>query len=286
MIVKLVEKRASDKTRCTKKNISKESIEAAVMQIVSDFIWDEEMIQQYISMAESMDSKVTVNPRVAELEKVIRNHKERVCRADDAYMDTGDKKWIELSKQESEIIKEYESELKEIDSITKHSKSAKDFIEEIKTLRDLWIEMQTTAEGRSNIIKSYVSRIDVFDPEPNDPDKYKLRISIKTDTDSEYFTEIEAKANMLSRNQNTNVHQTHITRTYFKSEIRSGYLFLFKDLIIIIRPVTLLQLFPLLQFAVTGIFYCPYFGTLLVLYYIMEDWKGSDFSEKFKRICP
>ena len=123
-------------------------------------------------------------------------------------MDTGDKKWIELSKQESEIIKKYESELKEIDSITKHSKSAKDFIEEIKALRDLWIKMQTTAEGRSKIIKSYVSRIDVFDPEPNDPDKYKLRISIKTDTDSEYLTEIETKANMLSRNQNTNGHQS------------------------------------------------------------------------------
>ncbi len=222
-------KRASDKTRCTKKNISKESIEAAVMQIVSDFIWDEEMIQQYISVAENMNSKTTVNPRIVELEKAIRNHKERMCRADDAYMDTGDKKWIELSKQESEIIKKYESELKEIDSITKHSKSAKDFIEEIKALRDLWIKMQTTAEGRSKIIKSYVSRIDVFDPEPNDPDKYKLRISIKTDTDSEYLTEIETKANMLSRNQNTNGHQTRITRTYFKSEIRSGYLFLFKD---------------------------------------------------------
>ncbi len=216
-------KRASDKTRCTKKNISKESIEAAVMQIVSDFIWDEEMIQQYISVAESMDSKVTVNPRVAELEKAIRNHKERVCRADDAYMDTGDKKWLEISKEESKAMEQFESELREITKLSKHSKNSKDFIEEINDLRDLWIELQKTPEGRTNIVKSFIERVEVFDSSPDDPDKYKLKIIIKTDSKSNYYAEVEAETNLLSRKQNTNGHQASGIRTYPTTKDWFGY---------------------------------------------------------------
>ena len=199
-------KRTTDKTRCTKKNVPKESIEAAVMTIISDYIWNEDLIQRYISVAEEMDSIVTVNHRIPEVEKAIRTHKERMCRADDAYMDTGDKKWLEISKEESKAIEQFESELREITKLSKHSKNSKDFIEEINDLRDLWIELQKTPEGRTNIVKSFIERVEVFDSSPDDPDKYKLKIIIKTDSKSNYYAEVEAETNLLSRKQNTNGH--------------------------------------------------------------------------------
>ncbi len=216
-------KRTTDESRCTKKNIPKESIESAVMTIISNFVWNEDLIQQYILSAEKMDSFVTINPRISELEKAIRTHKERMCRADDAYMDTGDKKWLEMSKEESKAIEQSESELKEINSLTKHSKDAENFIEEINELRELWIELQNTPEGRTNIIKSFIERIEVFDPLHDDPSKYKLKIIIKTDSKSDYYTEVESEAKLLSRERNTKGHQASGIRTYPITKDWFGY---------------------------------------------------------------
>ncbi|MBQ3969718.1 MAG: hypothetical protein II685_04435, partial [Clostridia bacterium] len=69
-----------------------------------------------------------------------------------------------------------------------------------------------------------IERIEVFDPSPDDPDKYKLRVIIKTDTKSDYFTEVEAEADMFSRKQNTNGHQTSGIRTYPTTKDWFGYL--------------------------------------------------------------
>ena len=51
-----------------------------------------------------------------------------------------------------------------------------------------------------------MERIEVFDSSPDDPDKYKLKIIIKSDSKSNYDAEVEAEANLLNRKQNTNGH--------------------------------------------------------------------------------
>ena len=200
-------KRASDKTRCKKINVPKEAIESAVMDIVSDFVWNDELIQAYISAAEEADEKATVNPRIAELEKLIRSHKERKCRADNAYMDTGDTDWLQLSKEEKKVIQDYESELRNLNSLTKHSRTAQDFIDEITQLSEIWIMNQKTSEGRADIIHDFVERIDIFDPEPDDPDKFRIKVIIRTNTDADSFSEVEAEVNITVREQLDNDHQ-------------------------------------------------------------------------------
>ncbi len=200
------EKRRTDPDRCYKKNIPKEQIESAVIEIISDFIWNEKLIQEYINAAEKVDRKVTVNPRIAELEKEIRNHKERKSRADNAYMDTGDKEWLEKSKDEKKLIDKAEKELKTINNLSKYSKDARDFIKEIYELRDIWVELQSTPEGRTNIVKSFIDRIEVTD-DKDDPDKYKLKLYIKADPDSNASTELDAAVNLKVQDCLAKVHQ-------------------------------------------------------------------------------
>lgn len=200
------EKRRTDPDRCFKKNIPKEQIESAVIEIISNFIWNENLIQDYINAAEKADKKVTVNPRIAELEKEIRNHKERKCRADNAYMDTGDKEWLEKSKEEKKLIDKAEKELKAINNLSKYSKNSRDFIKEIYELHDIWIELQGTPEGRTNIVKSFIDRIEVTD-DKDDPDKYKLKLYIKTDPDSNSASELDAAVNLKVQDCIAKVHQ-------------------------------------------------------------------------------
>ena len=203
------EKRKTDPDRCNKKNLHKEQIESAVIEIISDFVWNEKLIQEYINAAEKTDKTVTVNPRIAELEKAIRNHKERKSRADNAYLDTGDSEWLERSKEELKLIEESEKELKAINSMTKYSKNSKDFIKDIYALRDLWIELQSTPEGRTNIIRNFIEKIEVFDPKPeDDPDRYKLRLMIKPDPQSTGTAELEAMVNIKVQDCIDKVHHT------------------------------------------------------------------------------
>lgn len=199
-------KKSTDKTRCKKISVPKEAIESAVMDIVSDFVWNDELIQAYISAADEADKVATVNPRISELEKLIRTHKERKCRIDNAYMDTGDTDWLKRSKEEKTIIQGYESELRNINNLTKHSKNAQDFIDEIKYLSEIWIANQNTAEGRADIIRNFVERIDVFDPSPDDRDKFRIKIIIRTNTEADSFAELEADVNVIIREQLYNDH--------------------------------------------------------------------------------
>ena len=200
-------RRKGDPARCVKQNVPKEAVEAAVLEIVSDYIWNEDLIQIYIAAAEEADRNATVNPRVAELEKLLRNHKERKTRADDAYLDTGDADWLARSKEEKAAIQKYENELKAINSLTARSKTAQDFAEEIRQLRDLWIELQATPEGRRRIVQLFVERIEISDPLPDDPGKYKLKLTIKPDPDVNNFTLLEASVDLPVRCQAGNVHQ-------------------------------------------------------------------------------
>ncbi|MBR4727782.1 MAG: recombinase family protein [Clostridia bacterium] len=204
-------RRKGDPARCVKQNVPKEAVEAAVLEIISDFIWDDELIQAYIEAAETADKTVTVNPRVAELEKLLRNHKERKARADDAYLDTGDADWLARSKEEKAVIQKYENELKAINSLTARSKNAQDFAEEIRQLRDLWLELQATPEGRRRIVQLFVERIEVSDPMPDDPGKYKLKLTIKTDPDVNDFTLLETSVDLPVRDRGDNVHQEKST---------------------------------------------------------------------------
>lgn len=203
-------RRKGDPKRCVKQNVPKEAVEAAVLEIISDFIWDDELIQAYIEAAETADKNVTVNPRIAELEKLLRNHKERKARADDAYLDTGDADWLARSKEEKAVIQKYENELKAINSLTARSKNAQDFAEEIRQLRDLWLELQATPEGRRRIVQLFVERIEVSDPMPDDPGKYKLKLTIKTDPDVNDFTLLETSVELPVRCQKDHVHQNRI----------------------------------------------------------------------------
>lgn len=66
---------------------------------------------------------------------------------------------------------------------------------------------QKTSEGRADIIHDFVERIDIFDPEPDDPDKFRIKVIIRTNTDADSFSEVEAEVNITVREQLDNVHQ-------------------------------------------------------------------------------
>ncbi|MCR5523757.1 MAG: hypothetical protein K6F64_09020, partial [Clostridia bacterium] len=137
--------------------------------------------------------------------------------ADNAYMDTGDKEWLEKSKEEKKLIEKAEKELKAINNLSKYSKDARDFIKEIYELRDIWVELQGTPEGRTNIIRSFIERIEVTD-DKDDPDKYKLKLYIKADPESNASTELDVAVNLKVQDCLAKVHQTGIGRTRFISE--------------------------------------------------------------------
>ena len=66
---------------------------------------------------------------------------------------------------------------------------------------------QKTSEGRADIIHDFVERIDIFDLEPDDPDKFRIKVIIRTNTDADSFSEVEAAVNITVREQLDNDHQ-------------------------------------------------------------------------------
>lgn len=195
--------------KCDLKNVPKYDIENVVMQIVSNCIWDKKLVQKYIKAAEIADKVESINPRIAELEREVKVHDEKLRRAVDGYNRTGIEAFLESAKEESEYKNLALNELKAIISQEDAKSTAKDFAKQIDAMRKLWCELQRTPEGRREIIKTFVHKIFVY---PKDSDKKtRLKIIIRTDLDSNTADEIEAE--FVVREQLAMGHQSHYCRT-------------------------------------------------------------------------
>ena len=81
-----------------------------------------------------------------------------------------------------------------------------------------------TAKGREMIVKEYVDKITLYDPSPDDPDKFRIKLVFRPDKDSKLATEIESEVNLGVRQQLVEGHQTSGIRTYPTTMDWFGYL--------------------------------------------------------------
>ncbi|MBQ6467575.1 MAG: recombinase family protein [Clostridia bacterium] len=220
-------KRDSAENKCKKERVDKNKLEFAVMDLISHWVWREEAINEYIEAAKKAEKQKKVNPEIIKLQAEITKLKTKKISAMEQYLETNDSDWKDMYDEIVKDLNTKQAKLDAINLISNNNDSPDNFEKKIKKAGELWAEMQMTAKGREMIVKEYVDKITLYDPSPDDPDKFRIKLVFRPDKDSKLATEIESEVNLGVRQQLVEGHQTHITRTYFKSEIRSGYLFLY-----------------------------------------------------------
>lgn len=196
--------------KCKKKNVPKNNIEETIIDIITNLIWDEEKILLYTKAAEEAISRHVPNPRIAELENEIKLHTQRKERAANCYLDTGDRIWYDSVNDETRIINESMQELAIAIRNDEAPKEAADFIAEIEALRNSWAKLVDSDEGREQLVKNYIERIDVYDPTDDDPDKYRLDVILRTDTTGRSAEEVTTEVKISVR-KNTSMGHQHKT---------------------------------------------------------------------------
>ena len=148
----------------------------------------------------------------------IKRHTEKKKRAMQCYLDTDDPEWYDLSKEESRLIKECEAELAIRIRQDNAPKEAEDFLAELENIAAAWDTMLQSDEGRQNIIQTYVERIDIFDPEPDDPGKCRIDLLIRTDPGAECAERIQSEVECAVRNCEKEVHheKSSLRRAFFQ----------------------------------------------------------------------
>ncbi len=193
--------------RCRKQNVPKDAIEEAVLAIVTQRIWSDYQIDEYVRAAKEAIRLHEEDPRIVQLKSEIKRHTEKKKRAMQCYLDTDDPEWYDLSKEESRLIKECEAELAIRIRQDNAPKEAEDFLAELENIAAAWDTMLQSDEGRQNIIQTYVERIDIFDPEPDDPGKCRIDLLIRTDPGAECAERIQSEVECAVRNCEKEVHQ-------------------------------------------------------------------------------
>lgn len=178
--------------RCKKKSVNKTVIENAVMDIITDWIWDEDKIKEIIAAAREADAKRVIDPRIAQIQASIKKHKERKQRASEKYLESGDEVWADHVREENDLLQADEKELAAIKRQEADPKTADEFISEIEDLRKCWSVMRSSNDGRKMIICNYVERIDVYNESPDEPGWIKLILTIRTDPVGKYSKEVTA----------------------------------------------------------------------------------------------
>lgn len=213
--------------RCKKQNIPKEQLENCILEIVTSRIWDEERIREYVRAAEDAIQKCEEDPEIEKLKAKIKSHMDKKKRAMQCYLDTADPEWYTMSKDEARLIKECEAELATRTRQNHIPKGAVDFLAQMRQLRDLWDAMMQTDEGRKRIIQTYVERIDVFDPSPDDPGKCRIDLLIRTDPDGAISEHIQAEAECSVRFSEEMAHHRAVRPIgravcFFRTQRREG----------------------------------------------------------------
>lgn len=191
-------KRGKGPTRCNKASVPKRPIEDAVMQIITDLLWDEEKINDYVSALknEENDNK-KIKAQKVKLKKKISEHKGIRNNYMNAYGKSKDDIWLDKVKEESEQIEDLEEELHIIETDEKTQQTPEEFLNDVMGIKKVWDELRFTSEGRLNIINNFIERIEVYDPEDSKhPKKIKLVMILKTDIASDFSKEITLLVNL------------------------------------------------------------------------------------------
>ena len=178
--------------KCPKKNVSKTLIEDVVMDIITDWIWDDEKLVEIIEASKKAESEKVTDPLIAQLEASIKKHRERKQRASEMYLESGNRIWAEHVEKEDELI---QADEKEYEIVRRHQqtwKTSSELLTEINEMRQCWEAMQDTDKGRKQIVSNFIERIVVYDEEPDDPGKIKLELTIRTDPLGMYTKTITA----------------------------------------------------------------------------------------------
>ncbi len=192
-------KQAKGGERCRKQPVPKELLENCVIEIITNRLWDQAMIDEYACAAREAAKKREEDPQIVRLRTEIKSHAEKKKRAMQCYLDTADTEWYDMSKDEARLLKECEAELATRIRQDHAPKNADEFLAEIRQLRSAWDEMLKTDAGRERIVQTYVERIDIFDPAPDDPGKCRLDLLIRTDTDAEASEHVQAEVECAVR---------------------------------------------------------------------------------------
>lgn len=184
--------------RCKKKNVRKEFIENAVLQLVSDYIWEEDKIQKYASALREYENNREENQRKREIQTELKRQRNELQISKDAYKKTLNDTWLEDINCITARIKELETELNGIKKIEEREMSVDDFIQAVNEMREAWDKLRSSQKGRKSIIDNYVERVYIYDEELDRPGKLKVKLVIKTDDDSDYDTELSADVDMTS----------------------------------------------------------------------------------------
>ncbi|MBQ7688279.1 MAG: recombinase zinc beta ribbon domain-containing protein, partial [Clostridia bacterium] len=193
--------------RCRKQNVPKDVIEETVLAIVTQRIWNDYQIDEYVRAAKEAIRLHEEDPDIVRLKNEIKSHTEKKKRAMQCYLDTNDPEWYDLSKEEARLIKECEAELAIRIRQDNAPKEAEDFLAELEGIAAAWDTMLHSDEGRQNIIRTYVERIDIFDPEPDDPGKCRIDVLIRTAPGAECAERIQSEVECSVRNSESEVHQ-------------------------------------------------------------------------------
>ena len=180
------------KEKCPKKNVSKPLIEDAVMDIITDWIWDDEKIFEIIEASKKAESEKVTDPRISQLEASIKKHRERKQRASEMYLESGNRIWAEHVEKEDELILADEKEYEIARRYQQTWKTPSELLAEINAMRQCWEAMQGTDKGRKQIVSNFIERIIVYDEKPDNPGKMKIELTIKTDPLGTYTETITA----------------------------------------------------------------------------------------------
>jgi len=202
--------------KCKKKPIRKELVEDAVLEAITNSIWDSKIIKEYETALRQEEKKNGLNRRKEELKAQLAKHRAAQRKAMDAYLYDDEDEWYSRANEESAAIHKIESELSAIEEIEKTEMNSRDFIEAINEIRLVWEASKLTDKGRANIIRNCIDQIFVYDPEPEDPDKVKLQLIIKLNDDSKYdrnqISEVNISRSIVNECGSPNA---HCKNTYF-----------------------------------------------------------------------
>ena len=203
-------KRDAVENKCKKERVDKNKLEFAVMDLISHWVWREEAINEYIEAAKKAEKQKKVNPEIIKLQAEITKLKTKKISAMEQYLETNDSDWKDMYDEIVKDLNTKQAKLDAINLISNNNDSPDDFEKKIKKAGELWAEMQMTAKGREMIVKEYVDKITLYDPSPDDPDKFRIKLVFRPDKDSKLATEIESEVNLGVRQQLVEGHQSKL----------------------------------------------------------------------------
>lgn len=189
-------KKKTGAEKCVKKNVPKEALENAVIDIITNFIWNEEECKRF---ADSLrDEKTVKGPdrRRQQIKKELATHAAKLKKFKSAYIQTDNDTWLDEVDAETKVIATLESELKELDRLDKNEMSPDDFVKAITELRRVWDKMRSTNEGCRKLINNFVERVVVYNSDPDKPGKIRLDLIFLTELGSIYGKSVSAEVDL------------------------------------------------------------------------------------------